>query len=293
MILHDVAGQVVADQIAELKLQLEQAYQVQEDSKVKVKASLSLGGSAKRSIMQSKLRARVEGKSNQEPDRKEETLAEKLERLQRMSPEEKFVYLCAMLQCDDPARFRRKMSGMVLPFSTRDKTFRIATDSPGRKYKLSPLHKAKKPTEEVQQGLVKLRLVRKQAVVEKRNEEQRKYERCRNILNSIRDKQQQSHQPHRKADSLPANGRHAQTLEPLPQPRLTLELLSGMSYADVGADGFNPADFVIDDGGADDLSGQLSPGTFHALRGIISASYTDQVGAGDAAEDGLRTLRAS
>eukprot|EP00826_Nyctotherus_ovalis_P062863 TRINITY_DN916_c0_g1_i8.p1 TRINITY_DN916_c0_g1~~TRINITY_DN916_c0_g1_i8.p1 ORF type:complete len:651 (-),score=137.77 TRINITY_DN916_c0_g1_i8:904-2856(-) len=65
-----------------------------------------------------------------------------IEKLEKCSDEERRKALYEHMEIENPGKYRKKMVGMVLPFNTHDKEFRIPQDS-GRKLKARPKRSVK------------------------------------------------------------------------------------------------------------------------------------------------------
>ncbi len=177
--------------------------------------------------------------------------------------------LYCLLECDEPAKYRRKMSGIVLPFNTRDKAFRIPTEAPSRKYRF----RSEKTAQQIRQEVARLRRVRMDKEKAKEKQQIEKYARTRIILRQIREQQikqrfglppQDEKEEEEEATStlksksrteeLPKGSeyrntpnRGTQSKSPGPQ-KLTWQLLKNITYKDIAPpsneDGFKLADFV-------------------------------------------------
>lgn len=159
----------------------------------------------------------------------------RLETLRSKSDEERFADLCTLLQCDDPARFRRKFSGMVLPIKN-------PTDFPTEPRKGLPA----KRTQEIVSRLYKLGSPARKSGNKRTAASDASLHRGYNVGADIK-------HHHRVAN---------------PRQKLTLETLQSMDYRELGA--FNPADFLQDDGdcGLELLRGKVpisSPGPLEPI----------------------------
>ncbi len=163
-----------------------------------------------------------------------------------------FNDFCRFLGCADPAKYRRKLSGMGLPFNTRDKSFRIPIG--GGKYKFV----AEKSKAEISQEMELIKRRRIERMQTKGRETQQKYEKGRQVLQRIR--QQQMKDRLRSLDSGTGFDSEAKSRvsvvadsiickgdeqkRPVAVPKqcgggITWALLKNMSYNDINAMGDN------------------------------------------------------
>ncbi len=136
-------------------------------------------------------------KAETRPKKEEETtpravergkLEEEARRHEGKSDEEKFDEFCRFLECDEPAKFRRKLVGLVLPFNTKDKNFRIEAQMPPP---VPKRHKpgAKIPQEQIRKEIERINRERLDKKKAKQREAEEKYEKNRRILKRIHDQQ--------------------------------------------------------------------------------------------------------
>eukprot|EP01022_Parablepharisma_sp_SALTPOND_P000438 TRINITY_DN1021_c0_g1_i1.p2 TRINITY_DN1021_c0_g1~~TRINITY_DN1021_c0_g1_i1.p2 ORF type:complete len:679 (+),score=80.28 TRINITY_DN1021_c0_g1_i1:12719-14755(+) len=179
-----------------------------------------------------------------------EELRTEIASLKNKSDADKLTSLYHFIECSDPAKYRKKMVGMALPFNTRDKQYRIPLGDNSRKYKFV----ARKAPEEIHQ---QVELIKKQRVakqLEKKREEQNKYEKNRKILQRIYHEQIKERMGtiDSRLVSAPKNEEEEQKVEkvvenkkvertnrnetvPTKGNELTWDLLKDLSYNDINA----------------------------------------------------------
>ncbi len=190
-----------------------------------------------------------------EQGRPREEIEQRISDLQAKSQETRLEELYAILSCDDPARYRKKMAGMALPFNTRDKGYRIPTNEASRKYKFVP----NKSPEEIRQALEEVNRRRMEKKRELTRESQQKYMKNRRILQRIHERQLQEHMvSFEPGDSRKRSHNRPSPLRPQPATELpssrkeiTWELLKDLTYDDLTTnhgddDSFQPSKLVLE-----------------------------------------------
>ena len=201
-----------------------------------------------------------------------EELKKQIATLQRKPEEVKLSELYIILACEEPAKFRRKMAGMALPFNTRDKNYRIPIEEASRKYKFV----SEKSPDEIKKEVDMIKRQREDRKMAKTKEGQQRYDRNRQILQRIH-----KHQVHErlgsiegKDDPVVSNIKRTITVgsanapqlvpimaknEVIPQKKkeLTWDLLKDLTYNDIAntnnkEDEFLPANFLINEGEEED-----------------------------------------
>lgn len=154
---------------------------------------------------------------------------------------------------DDPEKFRKKMSGISLPFGTKDKNFRIPWDDNARKYKF----KSNKTADEIKEGVKKLKEKRMEVQKLKDQEKEEKYKKNREVMKSIYEKIKKDQLgPTSAASSVPEKKKYAEknrnmvatnervAIKPIPT-KVTLKDIEKMSSKDFGIE--NVSDEEIND----------------------------------------------
>ncbi len=145
--------------------------------------------------------------------------------------EEKMEELLRLLHCSEPSKYRKRLSGMALPFGVRDKLGRIRPDDPCMNYKYRP----QKSPSEVRDAVERINLQRLAEKRRKASAEYEKYQRNRAVLERIRKKQ--------LASRVPSGGDsgmrkvEVSSVPKSPPKKLTLQILKNLNYRDINPGG--------------------------------------------------------
>eukprot|EP01022_Parablepharisma_sp_SALTPOND_P014668 TRINITY_DN2013_c0_g1_i1.p7 TRINITY_DN2013_c0_g1~~TRINITY_DN2013_c0_g1_i1.p7 ORF type:complete len:251 (-),score=41.62 TRINITY_DN2013_c0_g1_i1:8165-8917(-) len=194
----------------------------------------------------SDLEERLENSSQQQELAGGEELERKIKSLKGMNSEDRLEYLYQYIHCDNPSKYRKKLSGMTLPFGIREKNGRINRDDPCLKYRFKP----DRSVEEIHAKAEKARKLREAEKRRKQREEHEKYLKNREILKRIHE--QQIFQKIEKGEAT-GDKKALDLLKGIGKgfegKKLTLQLLKHLNYKDINLHDeelFKPADLLGD-----------------------------------------------
>jgi hypothetical protein len=115
--------------------------------------------------------------------------------LTQLEESERLDRLYRLLECDNEARYRRKLMGMCAPFHTRDQEPRIPPTDGSHKYR----YRTTKTAEEIRRAVDELRLQRRTKQLEFERAKEERYERSCRIMKQLAQRQERVRPPHNPA----------------------------------------------------------------------------------------------